>query len=294
MANTLIAQLNNPAELLKINQRMATMMSILLIIACTYALAEITWTLIPQDEERTLPIRKVSSITDKQAQQNSFRQLTSANIFGVSQQSAVTRQTKAPVTKLNLTLKGVLAAVPMELASAIIAQGKSGKEDIYSVGDKMPGGVLVKEIHPEHVVLERNGRQEILKLQKISGVSLNSANKTGYNSPARRSTGGAAETLTNIRKDILKNPTSFADYALPVIVKEKGKQVGYRLKPQDKGGLLSELGLQETDVITQINGVRLDKPQNGISALRKLSTAKSINIVVKRDGAEVPLNITLQ
>lgn len=294
MANTLITQLNNPAELLKINQRIATMMSILLIIACTYALAEITWTLIPQDEERTLPIRKVSSITDKQAQQNSFRQLTSANIFGASQHSAVTRQTKAPVTKLNLTLKGVLAAVPMELASAIIAQGKSGKEDIYSVGDKMSGGVLVKEIHPEHVVLERNGRQEILKLQKISGVSLNSANKAAYNRPARSAARGAAETLTSIRTDILKNPTSFADYALPVIVKENGKQVGYRLKPQDKGGLLSELGLQETDVITQINGVKLDKPQNGISALRKLSTAKSINIVVKRNGAEVPLNITLQ
>ena len=294
MANTLITQLNNPAELLKINQRIATMMSILLIIACTYALAEITWMLIPQDEEETLPIRKVSSITDKQAQQDSFRQLTSANIFGASQQSAVTRQTKAPVTKLNLTLKGVLAAVPMELASAIIAQGKSGKEDIYSVGDKMPGGVLVKEIHPEHVVLERNGRQEILKLQKISGVSLNSANKTAYNRPARSAARGAAETLTDIRTDILKNPTSFADYALPVIVKENGKQVGYRLKPQGKGGLLSELGLQETDVITQINGVKLDKPQNGISALRKLSTAKSINIVVKRNGAEVPLNITLQ
>jgi general secretion pathway protein C len=270
------------------------MMSILLIVACAYALAEITWMLIPQDEEKALPVRKVNLITDKQAQQNSFRQLTSANIFGVSQQSAVTRQTKAPVTKLNLTLKGVLAAVPMKLASAIIAQGKSGKEEIYSVGDKMSGGVLVKEIHPEHVVLERNGRREILKLQKISGVSFNSANKTAYNSPARRSTGGAAETLTNIRADILKNPTSFADYALPVIVKENGKQVGYRLKPQGKGGLLSELGLQETDVIIQINGVKLNKPQNGISALRKLSTAKNINIVVKRNGAEVPLNITLQ
>jgi general secretion pathway protein C len=294
MANTLITQLNNPAELLKINKRIATMMSILLIIACTYALAEITWMLIPQDEDKALPIRKDNLITDKQAQQNSFRQLTSANIFGVGQHSAVTRQAKAPVTKLNLTLKGVLAAVPMKLASAIIAQGKSGKEDIYSVGDKISGGVLVKEIHPEHVVLERSGRQEILKLQKISGVSFNSTNKTRYNSPARRSGGGAAETLTNIRTDILKNPTSFADYALPVIVKENGKQIGYRLKPQGKGGLLSELGLQETDVITQINGVKLDKPQNGISALRKLSTAKSVNMVVKRNGAEVPLNITLQ
>ncbi len=58
--------------------------------------------------------------------------------------------------------------------------------------------------------------------------------------------------------------------------------------------MLAELGIQSSDVIIQINGIKLDKPQNGISALRKLSTAKTLNIVVKRNGAEVPLNITLQ
>lgn len=270
-------------------------MSVLLIIACAYLLVEITWMLIPQEDEKVLPAqKKISSANAKQAQQNSFRQLTSANIFGVSQNAPLAKQTKAPETKLNLTLKGVLAAIPMKMASAIISQGKSGKEDIYSVGDKMSGGVLIKEIHPEHVVLERSGRREILKLQKISGVNLKSASKKGYNSPAGRSIGSSARALTKIRTDILKNPTSFADYALPVIVKENGKQIGYRLQPQKKGELLSEMGLQPTDVITQINGVKLDKPQNGVSALRKLSTAKSLDLVVKRNGAEIPLNITLQ
>lgn len=32
----------------------------------------------------------------------------------------------------------------------------------------------------------------------------------------------------------MSNPTSFGDYALPVVVKENGKQVGYRLQPQKK------------------------------------------------------------
>jgi general secretion pathway protein C len=92
----------------------------------------------------------------------------------------------------------------------------------------------------------------------------------------------------------MKNPTSFGEYALPVVVKENGKQIGYRLKPQQKGQMLSELGIENGDVITQINGVKLDNQQNGISALRKLSTAKNLNIVVKRNGAEIPLNISLQ
>jgi general secretion pathway protein C len=130
-----------------------------------------------------------------------------------------------------------------------------------------------------------------LKLQKESGVdeinsSISQSSLSSMDTPAK--------ALTEIRSNILKNPTSFGEYAVPVVVKENGKQIGYRLQPQQKGELLSELGLESNDVITEINGVKLDDPQNGISALRKLSTATNIDIVVKRNGAEVPLNISLQ
>ncbi len=296
MANTLITQLNNPAVLQQINQRLAAIVSLLLIVACAYLLVEITWMFFPQGQDQELSVHQKSQpVINKQAKQNNFRKLTAANIFGVSEKAIVQKQSKAPETKLNLTLKGVLAAIPMELASAIIAQGKSGKEEIYSVGDRMPGGVLIKEIHPEYVVLERNGRLETLKLQKISGVANLQSSAKSYSSRGNLSSSkspGAA--LNEIRSNILKNPTSFADYALPVVVKEKGKQIGYRLQPQKKGELLAELGIQSTDVITQINGVKLDQPQNGIKALRNLSTAKNLNIVVRRNGTDVPLNITLQ
>ncbi len=296
MANTLITQLNDPAVLLQINRRLAILVSLLLIVACAWLLVEVTWLFFPQDEEQPFPVQqKNRPIIKKQAQQNNFRKLTSANIFGVSEKVNVQNQTKAPETRLNLTLKGVLAAIPMKHASAIIAQGKSGKEDIYGVGDKIPGGVLVKEIHPEYVVLERNGQAEILKLQKISGVdNIKLGNKPNFKMNRSSGSSSPGEVLTEIRKSILKNPASFGDYALPVIVREKGRQIGYRLQPQQKGALLSKLGLQSTDVITQINGIQMTKPGNGIKALRKLSNAKDLNIVVKRNGALVPLNITLQ
>lgn len=295
MSNTLIAQLNNPAVILQINQRAATAVSVLLIVACAYMLVELTWLFVPQDETVVLPVqKKASDANKKRARQEKFRKLTSANIFGVANTTTAQKQTSAPETRLNLSLKGVLAAKPMHMASAIISQGKSGKEEIYSVGDKMQGGVLIKEIHPEYVVLERNGLLETLKLEKISDVPGFTTSQPASNLRTSRSGNSPAAALTDIRKDILKNPASFGEYALPVVVKEDGKQVGYRLRPQEKGGMLAELGIQSSDVITEINGVKLDKPQNGISALRKLSTAKNLNIVVKRNGADVPLNISLQ
>ncbi len=79
------------------------------------------------------------------------------------------------------------------------------------------------------------------------------------------------------------------------MVKKNGKQLGYRLQPQKKGNeLMQKLGLEKNDVITEINGIRLDNPQNGIGALRALSTANSVSITVMRNGTEVPLNIQLQ
>ena len=294
MANALITQINNPVVLQQLNQRLAALASILLIVACAWLLVEVTWLFFPQDDETTLPVQQQNRpLNNKQTQQNSFNRLTTANIFGVSDKAVPQKQIKVPETKLNLTLKGVLAAKPMARASAIIAKGKSGKEDIFSVGDKMPGGILIKEIHPEYVVLERNGLLETLKLQKVSGVAgFARSNNSRSSSSARPSSPAAA--LKEIRTDILKNPTSFGDYALPVVVKQNGRQIGYRLQPQKKGELLAELGIQSSDVIIQINGVKLDKPQNGIIALRKLSTAKNLNIVVKRNGVETPLNISLQ
>lgn len=294
MGNTLIAQLNNPAMLQQLSRKSATVVSLLLIIACAYLLVEITWLFVPQDDVSMAPVQsRKQPVVDAARQQDSFRKLTSANVFGVSEKTAVQQPSKAPETKLNLTLKGVLAATPMELASAIIAQGKSGKEEIYSVGDRMPGNVLIREIHPEYVVLERNGRLETLKLQKISGVA-GVATKSASSLTSRRTATSHATALKQIRSDIIKNPTSFGDYALPVVVKENGKQIGYRLQAQKKGELLAKLGIQSTDVITQINGVKLDQPQNGISALRKLSTATNLDIVVRRNGAEVPMSISLQ
>lgn len=289
MANLLITQINSPAALQTTNQRLATIVSLLLIVACTYLLVQMTWMIFLPAEESSLAIsNQTHRVVANQDRQENFRKLSAANLFGESNKVVVQTARKAPETKLNLTLRGVLAATPNELASAIIAQGKAGREDIYSIGDKMSDGVLIKEIHPTYVVLERNGQLETLKLPKERGPDILQSKNTVQKFQSKGS------ALKEVRANILKNPTSFGEYALPILVKENGKQVGYRLKPQKRGELLSELGIESSDVIIEINGIKLDAQKNALSALRQLSTAKNLDIVVKRNGAEVPLNISLQ
>lgn len=293
MTNQFTALLANTAYLQQINQRLPAIISLLLVIACAHAMARITWMFVPQgDTSVQQQSASRAPVVNRVNQGQSIRQVASAHLFGVMESAATPKQTIAPKTRLNLVLRGVIAAEPMSLSHAIIAQGKKGKEDVYAVGDKMPGGIIIEEVHPDHVVLNRGGRLESLELVEDDEVGTIAAPNT------RRGglpSGTPAQKLASIRQEIMKNPTSFGNYALPVVVKKNGKQLGYRLQPQQKGGeLMQEVGLQSNDVITEINGIKLDNPQNGIGALRQLSTANSVSITVMRNGTEVPLNIQLK
>ena len=294
MTNPFTTLFANTAALQQLNQRLPAIMSLLLVVACAHALAKISWMFLPEGETSMQQRATTRTpIVNRANQGQSIRQVANAHLFGEMQSATVPRQTKAPETRLNLVLRGVIAVDPMAQSHAIIARGKNGVEEVYSVGDKMPGGVIVEEVYPDHVVLNRGGQLETLQLVKDEDVG---TFKTPTNSPNLPPLSGTpAQKLVSVRQEILKNPTSFGNYALPVVVKKNGKQLGYRLQPQQKGNeLMQEVGLEANDVITEINGIKLDNPQNGIGALRQLSTANNVSITVMRNGTEVPLNIQLK
>ena len=294
MTNRFKAIIANRAHLQQINQRLPTAISLLLVLACAHALAKMTWMFLPEaDNAVQRSAGAAAPVITQTNQRQAIMRVADAHLFGEMTQPAPSQQqTKAPETKLNLVLRGVIAADPMTLSHAIIARGKKGNEEVYAVGEKMPGGIKIESIHADHVVLNRGGRLETLQLIKDEDVGRITTTKRGGNFLPPGSPG---EELGNIRQEILQDPTSFGDYALPVVVKQGGKQIGYRLQPQQKGGeLMQELGLEANDVITEINGIRLDNPQNGIGALRQLSSASSFSITVMRNGSEVPLSIQLQ
>lgn len=293
MNKTLTALLNNPDELQRslrpILQHLPEVSSTILVIANAHILALITWMLLSDQGPVVITPAPSVSVMPQAGNQQAFRQLTNAHLFGVMGKATPSATTKAPETRLDLVLKGILADDPMKNASVIISRGKGGQEEVYGIGDKMPGGVTIKEIHAEHIILERQGQLETLRLLKENDLDTTPSPE----SPAS-TVSSTNETLKTIRENIVKNPASFMDYAMPIVVRDNGQQIGYRLQPKKDNEMLTQLGLQPTDVITAIDGVKLDNPTNSMKALRKLSTTSEVNITVQRNGTEVPLNIKLQ
>ena len=225
-----------------------------------------------------------------------YSHISQAHLFGIYQQGTAGPQTQdAPDTRLNLVLKGVLSAEPMSKASVIISLGKNGKEDMYSIGDQVAGASL-KEIYADRVILQRSGQLETLRMpEEFNDDFITSSPSSELPDPnsTQIDTSSPSAALSDIRQEILKNPTSFGKYAIPVPFKENGRIIGYRLTPQGDRTLFDVVGLDPDDVIVAVNGVKLDDPAEGLKALRELQSATQVNITVLRNGAEIPLQFDI-
>lgn len=285
-----------PETLLRANRFLPALLTLLLVIGCSYLLSKITWALIPDNSSALSAQKQRINPSAAQPQRTDYSHISQAHLFGIYQQSAAAPQTQdAPDTRLNLVLKGVLSADPMSKASVIISLGKNGKEDMYSIGDQVASATL-KEIYADRVILQRSGQLETLRMPDefnddfITSLP-DSQLPDGNDAQIDTSSPGAA--LSDIREEILKSPTSFGKYAIPVPYKENGRIVGYRLTPQGDRTLFDVVGLDPNDVIVAVNGVQLDDPAEGLKALRELQSASQVNITVLRNGAEIPLQFDI-
>jgi len=107
------------------------------------------------------------------------RKIASYHLFGHAEKSRpeVRRApTVAPETRLKLTLSGVLAATAEQQAARAIIAGPDGHGKSYTINDRLPGGAVVKEIHPDRVILTRHGKYETLRLPRTR-LKLNNQKK---------------------------------------------------------------------------------------------------------------------
>lgn len=116
----------------------------------------------PQVEEQTEILRKTPD----------YKIITDRNIFQAvlikveKKEEVVVEEVLAP-TKLKLSLMGTVSGSDRN-ARAIISDDKSNKQDIYLVGDAIQGA-FIKSIERGKVILEVNGRDEVLELVERKG-----------------------------------------------------------------------------------------------------------------------------
>jgi len=265
--------------------------NVLLVLLLAYNAAVLSWRLVPAVEREALPaVQVVNSQTTVVS--NGGWNIARWSLLGKEGKNTtapVAVQKDIPKTTLKLTLRGVF--VSEDGGGAIIAEA-NGKENYYSVNARISGGVILTEVHPTRVVLRRNNRLEVLELPKES-VEMNRPSAARHTASRARGSAAAPINLKQYRKELLKEPQRLTDAIKMSPKSERGRFIGYQVKPGRDRALFDRVGLMSGDIVTAVNGIQLDTPAKGLNVLRSLQTANSVRLDIKRNGRSQSFDVSI-
>jgi general secretion pathway protein C len=270
--------------------------NLLLIIWIAWLLATTTWQLLEKQEPAETALPEVVPLTPQSSQQEQLvRQLPNWHIFGEVAPEVEPVKTVVPVdapdTRLKLSLRGTFSSVDSALARAIIADER-GNEEMYAVGDILPGNAELSEIQTDKVILLRGGRYEVLRLPRDT-IAGNEAVATISATTASRSD-TTSERLQALRQTLQQNPRSLFGLVRTIPKKDdQGKMIGYILQPGREPELFEQMGLRPGDVVTRINDVNLDNLASGMQALRSVQGGDTVSMTVLRGDQQETLSFRI-
>jgi general secretion pathway protein C len=214
-----------------------------------------------------------------QRQENPAKVILDAHLFGRPEVAAAVKQ--APVSRIDLRLFGVLSTGDKTGLAMI---GRTQRDlKLYRVEDRLPGAARLLEIHADHVLIESNGRQEVLLLKPDTKL-FELRPETAVESPAD------GLGLSQLRAQLLAQPARMQQLLSIEPVQRDGRLIGYGVSPMPAAeAAFRELGLRPGDVVTSVNGISLDSPDSSLEALQRFSQAGEVSLVVDRGGQRITL-----
>ncbi|MBK1733777.1 type II secretion system protein GspC [Halorhodospira abdelmalekii] len=222
--------------------------------------------------------------------------------------------TDAPETRLNLTLRGILAQGGEGRGAAVI-ESREGQK-VFVAGAELPGGAVLERVQPDRVILSRDGQFEMLRLERerltlSQGVdSVRAARPT--DSPVRRGEAtvasrtesetaadaqariGRAE-LQSLREDFYERPQRIAEMVEVRPVLQGGSIRGFRVSPQDERArrYFARAGLQAGDIVLEVNGVSAANQRQMQQLVGELDSTSSVHLRIERDGVERDVHLRI-
>ena len=289
-----------PALTARYGRRLPELASLVLVVVIAKLAAELVWALVPTPEGAawqppppTQPQIAARGGVDLSAVNNAhlFGQFTAPAAPVLADLAA------APDTQLNLTLLGILSngRNDKDSRSRALISAQGGEEKPYSVGDDVSRGVQLTAIFPDRVILNRNGKLETLRLDKESTSGLTGSPITQLQEqPADQGDDSASESLSEIRSQLLEDPSKVADYIRVQPVNTGSGLSGYRIYPGRDRTVFAAAGLRPGDIVTAVNGTALNDPSRSLQLLNELSQSSQINLTVDRGGQPQSFSINLE
>ena len=254
----------------------------------------------------------IGSSSDDNMTQVDKVNLSNLSLFGsVERRNAVPIPVDAPETKLDLTLQGIFTAEDPENSAAIIKQ--RNKSDLYQIGDRISGNVVLAAVNNDHILLRRGSRLEKLlfnpEYKDIPPVTSNNprTNATRGNPDLDRqrlldrrneqvgqsSPGSLIRQYAETNRELINQDPASALSSLGLTPVEEDEAKGYQLDSSNSNTLLQETGLQPGDVILTVNGKPVGVAMNDTALVKQALEEKVVRVEVQRDSRKFFLTVPI-
>ena len=288
------SSLDAERTLAAINRVLPRWVALALVVAIAWQLAQIIWMLMAGSDSGDQVIAPPVQITRSSPQSGSsvdVQTIANAHLFGEADAEPVVVEPQEDhenlaETRLNLSLKGTIAASEPEDAIAIIADA-TNEEKIYSIRDTVAPGATLHAVYADRVVINRGGVLEVLRLPKEFPQGSAPVRRTA--TTVNRT---AAANTQSIQSVVTQNAAKLADVIRPTPYYVSGQMQGYRVYPGRDRRQFQALGLRPGDLIKDIDGAALTNPQQAAQIFQGLGDKEQVSVTVERNGQ--PQVLTLQ
>lgn len=200
------------------------------------------------------------------------------------------QQEEVPVpSTLPLGLIGTLVHSNPQLSLASVEVKNRQQNVAFSVGKEIDRIATVVRIERKRVILRNlnNGRLEFIEIKDNNPLNLSLA------TPAASSPSEGITRLAPDRFEISRTAVDAALSDLSTLVMQAssiprkrptGETDGFTIINIAPGSLYTQLGIQNNDVVTSVNGEKLDSPETALKLFNALKNSSAIQIDIERDG----------
>lgn len=181
-------------------------------------------------------------------------------------------------TDLNLKLLGTITGDEKE-AYAVIEDTAAKEQDLYRIGDTIQNAT-VKIILREKVVLNVNGKDEILGIEKAIGSQ-------EIRKPSRELVGTSSQNITVKRSQIDTAVKDVNTLMKQIRIRpnfKNGKPDGFRLTGIRPNSIFYNMGLKSGDIIMGVDGKDIESVDDALKFYQNLQSSSKVQLQIKRRG----------
>lgn len=199
-------------------------------------------------------------------------------------------------TDLNLKLWGTVTGNE-EQAYAVIEDTQNRQQNLYRVGDSIQNAV-VKIIRRAKVVLQVDGRDEVLAMEEIKQGSSRRMPRSMPTRPTRDNRGTVRTQRVSMRRSMINEAINDVSKLMTEVKilphMNDGQPDGLAISNIKPNSIFRRMGLRNGDILKKVGGQEIQTVDDALRLYDSMKSADSVSVEIERRGSLRNIDYTIR